>query len=91
MLTPMDLKLTCQDKLYVYKSSTLTKDAFWYSIQDKFDASINELIPNQLITSFDLKTNKIDTGLILTMNSSSLKIIFSQTFGLEDTSTQYLT
>ena len=91
MLTPTDLKLTCLDKLYAYKSSTLIKDAFQYSIQDEFDASINELILNQLITSFDLKTNKINTGLILTMNSSSPKTIFNQTFGLEATSTQYLT
>ena len=91
MLTLTDLELTCLDKLYAYKSSTLIKDAFQYLIQDKFDASINELTLYQLITSFDLKTNKIDTGLILTMNSSNSKIILNRTFGLEATSTQYLT
>ena len=91
MLTLTDLELTCLDELYAYKSSTPIKDAFRYSIQDKFDASINKLTLNQLITSFNLKTNKIDTGLILTMNSLSPKTIFNQTFGLEATSTQYLT
>ena len=91
ILTPTDHKLTCLDKLYKYKSSTLIKDAIWYSIQDKFNASINVLILNQLITSFVLPTNKIDTGLILTTNSSNPKITFSKTFSLEATSTQYLT
>ena len=89
--TPTDHKWTCLDELYEYKSSILIKDAVRYSIQDKFDASINVLLLNQLITSFVLPTTKIDTGLILTMNSLSLKIIFNQTFGLEATSTQYLT
>ena len=87
----MDRKLTCLDELYAYKSSILIKDAFQYSIHDKFNASINKLILNQLITSFDLLTNKIDTGLILTTNSSNPKITFNKTFGLEATSTRYLT
>ena len=90
-LTPMDHELTCLDELYKYKSSILIKDAIQYSILDKFDASINVLILNQLITSFVLPTNKINTGLILTTNSLSPKTTINKTFDVEPTSRQYLT
>ena len=90
-LATTDQQLKCLDVLYAYKSSFLIKDAFQYLIQDKFNASINVLILNQLITSFVLLTTKIDTGLILTTNFLNPTITFSKTFGLEATSTQYLT
>ena len=91
MLTPTDLELTCLDKLYEYRSSILIKDAVQYLIQDKFDASINELILNQLITSFVLPTTKIDTGLILTTNSLSWKTTISKASDVNLISHQYLT
>ena len=91
MLTPTDLELTCLDKLYAYKSSTLIKNAFQYLIQDKFDASTNVLILHQLITSFVLPTNKIDTGLILTTNSLNPKTTINKASDVNPTSRQYLT
>ena len=57
----------------------------------KINVSTNVLIQHQPITFFVLPTNNINTGLILTTNSSNSKIILNQIFDLEATSTQYLT